>query len=167
MTLVCFQSRDPQDCSLLHWRRPRGQILYSVQHWRHSGLRGFCVWTRMGGAAQITEHTQYNRLRLSSSVTVNLSLFLCQVDLATHCGFMGGLQRNGSTGNTAPYYATSNVEVIFHVSTRMPSDSDDSITKKVQIKISRHIQYINRFIQSWAIYYCSLKGFLWKVIFYV
>uniref|UniRef100_A0A3Q4GXS4 Ral GTPase activating protein catalytic subunit alpha 2 n=1 Tax=Neolamprologus brichardi TaxID=32507 RepID=A0A3Q4GXS4_NEOBR len=49
-----------------------------------------------------------------------------EVDLATHCGFMGGLQRNGSTGLTAPYYATSTVEVIFHVSTRMPSDSDDS-----------------------------------------
>lgn len=44
---------------------------------------------------------------------------------------MGGLQRNGSTGQTAPYYATSTVEVIFHVSTRMPSDSDDSHTKKV------------------------------------
>lgn len=44
---------------------------------------------------------------------------------------MGGLQRNGSTGQTAPYYATSTVEVIFHVSTRMPSDSDDSLTKKV------------------------------------
>ncbi|XP_072545578.1 ral GTPase-activating protein subunit alpha-2 isoform X2 [Salminus brasiliensis] len=55
-----------------------------------------------------------------------------EVDLATHCGFMGGLQRNGSTGNTAPYYATSTVEVIFHVSTRMPSDSDDSITKKLR-----------------------------------
>ncbi|XP_066526072.1 ral GTPase-activating protein subunit alpha-2 isoform X3 [Hoplias malabaricus] len=55
-----------------------------------------------------------------------------EVDLATHCGFMGGLQRNGSTGNTAPYYATSVVEVIFHVSTRMPSDSDDSITKKLR-----------------------------------
>ncbi|XP_039507062.1 ral GTPase-activating protein subunit alpha-2 isoform X3 [Pimephales promelas] len=55
-----------------------------------------------------------------------------EVNLATHCGFMGGLQRNGSTGNTAPYYATSNVEVIFHVSTRMPSDSDDSITKKLR-----------------------------------
>lgn len=60
---------------------------------------------------------------------VSVSLF--QVNLATHCGFMGGLQRNGSTGSTAPYYATSNMEVIFHVSTRMPSDSDDSITKKV------------------------------------
>lgn len=61
--------------------------------------------------------------------------FLCdlgQVDLSTHCGFMGGLQRNGSTGQTAPYYATSTVEVIFHVSTRMPSDSDDSLTKKVR-----------------------------------
>ncbi|XP_054652861.1 ral GTPase-activating protein subunit alpha-2 isoform X6 [Dunckerocampus dactyliophorus] len=55
-----------------------------------------------------------------------------EVDLATHCGFMGGLQRNGSTGLTAPYYATSTVEAIFHVSTRMPSDSDDSLTKKLR-----------------------------------
>nr|XP_009671456.1 PREDICTED: ral GTPase-activating protein subunit alpha-2 [Struthio camelus australis] len=55
-----------------------------------------------------------------------------EVDLATHCGFMGGLQRNGSTGQTAPYYATSTVEIIFHVSTRMPSDSDDSLTKKLR-----------------------------------
>ncbi|XP_053700335.1 ral GTPase-activating protein subunit alpha-2 isoform X3 [Synchiropus splendidus] len=55
-----------------------------------------------------------------------------EVDLATHCGFLGGLQRNGSTGVTAPYYATSTVEVIFHVSTRMPSDSDDCLTKKLR-----------------------------------
>ncbi|CAB1330771.1 unnamed protein product, partial [Coregonus sp. 'balchen'] len=51
---------------------------------------------------------------------------------ATHCGFMGGLQRNGSTGHTAPYYATSTVEVIFHVSTRMLSNSDDCLTKKLR-----------------------------------
>ncbi|XP_045063440.1 ral GTPase-activating protein subunit alpha-2-like isoform X2 [Coregonus clupeaformis] len=55
-----------------------------------------------------------------------------EVDLATHCGFMGGLQRNGSTGHTAPYYATSTVEVIFHVSTRMLSNSDDCLTKKLR-----------------------------------
>ncbi|XP_069788475.1 ral GTPase-activating protein subunit alpha-2 isoform X2 [Narcine bancroftii] len=55
-----------------------------------------------------------------------------EIDLSTHCGFMGGLHRNGSTGQTAPYYATSTVEVIFHVSTRMPSDSDDSVTKKLR-----------------------------------
>ncbi|NXM66853.1 RGPA2 protein, partial [Serilophus lunatus] len=55
-----------------------------------------------------------------------------EVDLSTHGGFMGGLQRNGSTGHSAPYYATSTVEIIFHVSTRMPSDSDDSLTKKLR-----------------------------------
>ncbi|XP_041418604.1 ral GTPase-activating protein subunit alpha-2 isoform X3 [Xenopus laevis] len=55
-----------------------------------------------------------------------------EVDLSTHCGFMGGLQRNGSTGQTAPYYATSTVEVIFHVSTRIVSDSDDSLNKKLR-----------------------------------
>ncbi|CAL9686317.1 unnamed protein product [Knipowitschia caucasica] len=55
-----------------------------------------------------------------------------EVNLATHCGFMGGLQRNGSTGLTAPYYATSTMEAIFHVSTRMPSDSEDCLTKKLR-----------------------------------
>lgn len=54
-----------------------------------------------------------------------------QVNLTSHCGFMGGLQRNRSTGLTTPYFATSTVEVMFHVSTRMPPDSDDSLTKKV------------------------------------
>lgn len=46
---------------------------------------------------------------------------------------MGGLQKNKSTGSTTPYFATSTVEVMFHVSTRMPSDSDDSLTKKVGV----------------------------------
>ncbi|TTO79345.1 Ral GTPase-activating protein subunit alpha-1 [Bagarius yarrelli] len=54
-----------------------------------------------------------------------------EVNLTSHCGFMGGLQRNKSTGLTMPYFATSTVEVMFHVSTRMPPDSDDSLTKKV------------------------------------
>ncbi|XP_067895383.1 ral GTPase-activating protein subunit alpha-1 isoform X5 [Heterodontus francisci] len=53
-----------------------------------------------------------------------------EVNLTNHCGFMGGLQRNKSTGLSTPYFATSTVEVMFHVSTRMPSDSDDSLTKK-------------------------------------
>lgn len=54
-----------------------------------------------------------------------------EVDLTTHCGFMGGLQRNRSTGQTTPYYATSTTEVIYHVSTRMPHDQDHNLTKKV------------------------------------
>ncbi|CAM9497956.1 unnamed protein product [Lampetra fluviatilis] len=55
-----------------------------------------------------------------------------EVDLTTHCGFMGGLQHNRSNGFSTPYYATSTMEVIFHVSTRMPSESDDSVTKKLR-----------------------------------
>ncbi|XP_045065044.1 ral GTPase-activating protein subunit alpha-1-like [Coregonus clupeaformis] len=55
-----------------------------------------------------------------------------EVNLTSHCGFMGGLQRNKSTGLTTPYFATSTVEVMYHVSTRMPPDSDDSLTKKLR-----------------------------------
>ncbi|XP_043930063.1 ral GTPase-activating protein subunit alpha-1 isoform X1 [Protopterus annectens] len=55
-----------------------------------------------------------------------------EVNLTNHCGFMGGLPRNKSIGLTTPYFATSTAEVMFHVSTRMPSDSDDSITKKLR-----------------------------------
>uniref|UniRef100_A0A8D3DQP2 Ral GTPase activating protein catalytic subunit alpha 1 n=1 Tax=Scophthalmus maximus TaxID=52904 RepID=A0A8D3DQP2_SCOMX len=55
-----------------------------------------------------------------------------EVDLTTHCGFMGGLQRNRSTGQTTPYYATSTTEVVYHVSTRMPHDQDHNLTKKLR-----------------------------------
>ncbi|RWS02609.1 ral GTPase-activating protein subunit alpha-1-like isoform X2 [Dinothrombium tinctorium] len=57
-----------------------------------------------------------------------------EVDLATHTGFRGGLQQNQSTGITAPYFANSFMEVIFHVSTRIPTskEEDDSLTKKLR-----------------------------------
>ncbi|XP_063803931.1 ral GTPase-activating protein subunit alpha-1 isoform X2 [Pseudophryne corroboree] len=55
-----------------------------------------------------------------------------EVNLANHCGFLGGLQRNKSTGLSTPYFATSIMEVMFHVSTRMLSDSDDCLTKKLR-----------------------------------
>ena len=54
-----------------------------------------------------------------------------EVDLETHQGFMGGLQHNRSTGVSAPYYATSNMEVLFHVATRMPSETPEDRTRKV------------------------------------
>ncbi|RUS74693.1 hypothetical protein EGW08_017551 [Elysia chlorotica] len=48
-----------------------------------------------------------------------------EVDLETHQGFLGGLQQNRTTGCTAPYWANSTCEVIFHVSTRIPSTGSD------------------------------------------
>lgn len=58
-------------------------------------------------------------------------LYYVKVNLETHSGFMGGLQRNQTTGSTAPYYATSSKEVIFHVSTQMPSESEEDQLRKV------------------------------------
>jgi len=55
-----------------------------------------------------------------------------EVELESHTGFLGGLQRNRTTGETAPYYATSFTEVIFHVSTRMPSHNQDAILQKMR-----------------------------------
>lgn len=43
---------------------------------------------------------------------------------------MGGLQRNQTTGSTALYYATSTKEVIFHVSTQMPSETEEDQLRK-------------------------------------
>ena len=53
------------------------------------------------------------------------------MSLESHTGFMGGLQHNGTTGLTAPYYATATVEVIYHVSTRMPADCPGGSNVKV------------------------------------
>lgn len=55
-----------------------------------------------------------------------------EVDLELHTGYNGGLEANKSTGSTAPYYATSFMEVLFHVSTRIPAIEKDSITKKLR-----------------------------------
>lgn len=57
-----------------------------------------------------------------------------EIELENHTGFLGGLQRGGSTGLSAPYYATSFLEVIFHVATRMPSDSPEAVLNKVRLQ---------------------------------
>ena len=55
-----------------------------------------------------------------------------EVELETHTGFMGGLSKSKATGETAPYFATSFVEVMFHVATRMPSHSDEALITKTR-----------------------------------
>ncbi|XP_022698590.1 ral GTPase-activating protein subunit alpha-1-like isoform X3 [Varroa jacobsoni] len=54
------------------------------------------------------------------------------VDLRSHSGYRGGLDAHGSTGLTAPYYADSFVEVLYHVSTRIPAHEKDAMTKKLR-----------------------------------
>ncbi|XP_060517842.1 probable Rho GTPase-activating protein CG5521 isoform X2 [Cylas formicarius] len=55
-----------------------------------------------------------------------------EIELEIHTGFLGGLQRQGSTGVTAPYMATSFMEAIFHVATRMPGDTKEAVLNKTK-----------------------------------
>jgi len=58
------------------------------------------------------------------------------VELQTHRGFLGGLDRwAGSTGTTAPYWSSPIVELVFHDITRMPSKESDP----QQIHKKRHV----------------------------
>ncbi|KAJ3023285.1 Ral GTPase-activating protein subunit alpha-2 [Thoreauomyces humboldtii] len=58
-----------------------------------------------------------------------------EVDLTTHPGFLGGLEKSLANGNSATYYCTSTYEMLFHDVTKMPVDPDD----EKQLKKKRHI----------------------------
>lgn len=64
-----------------------------------------------------------------------------EVELASHTGFSGGL--GSGCGDTAPYYATAFTEMLFHVSTRMPSDTEESLLQKVAAVSPRLGQFAN------------------------
>uniref|UniRef100_A0A182QFZ2 Rap-GAP domain-containing protein n=1 Tax=Anopheles farauti TaxID=69004 RepID=A0A182QFZ2_9DIPT len=67
----------------------------------------------------------------SSTYEMFVSALGWEVELESHNGFLGGLPRQGC-GQTAPYYATPFLEVIYHVSTRMPSDTPEAILNKTR-----------------------------------
>lgn len=69
---------------------------------------------------------------------------ILKVDLETHQGFLGGLQQNRTTGDTAPYYATSLTECMFHVSTRMPSGTDDAMHIKVLTNLMTSVRNFSK-----------------------
>lgn len=51
--------------------------------------------------------------------------------METHTGYTGGLKTTYCAGCTMPYYANSTEEILFHVSTRMPSSAGADIEQKV------------------------------------
>ncbi|CAG8449369.1 5481_t:CDS:10 [Cetraspora pellucida] len=58
-----------------------------------------------------------------------------EIELATHPGYLGGLERNATNGLTSIYYCTSTLEIIFHDVTKMPTD----LTDPKQLRKKRHI----------------------------
>ncbi|EDV92808.1 probable Rho GTPase-activating protein CG5521 isoform X2 [Drosophila grimshawi] len=67
----------------------------------------------------------------SSMYEMFVSALGWEIELETHNGFLGGLPRQGC-GATAPYYATPFLEVVYHVATRMPSDSSEAMLLKTR-----------------------------------
>lgn len=57
------------------------------------------------------------------------------IDIATHKGYLGGLDPKLTTGETAPYYANSIMEVVFHEISSMPTHPSDN----QQIHKKRHV----------------------------
>lgn len=59
-----------------------------------------------------------------------------EIDIATHMGYLGGLEKNLTNGTKATYYCSSSLEMIFHDVTKMPTDtSDPKQLKKVNCQI--------------------------------
>ncbi|KAI9355355.1 hypothetical protein DFJ73DRAFT_276580 [Zopfochytrium polystomum] len=58
-----------------------------------------------------------------------------EVDVQSHLGYLGGLEKSQATGSTAVYYCDSRTEIIFHDITRFPLDPEDP----KQLKRKRHI----------------------------
>ncbi|KAJ3089470.1 Ral GTPase-activating protein subunit alpha-2 [Quaeritorhiza haematococci] len=58
-----------------------------------------------------------------------------EIDLATHPGYTGGLEKNQANGCVATYFCTSTLEMVFHDVTKMPTDPTDP----KQLKKKRHI----------------------------
>jgi len=57
------------------------------------------------------------------------------VDLKTHRGYMGGLDKKLTTGAVGPYYSNATMETIFHDITLMPTNANDP----QQIHKKRHV----------------------------
>ena len=72
-----------------------------------------------------------NNITASKEYESFIARLAWEVELESHTGFIGGLIPGKSSGVTAPYFATSYAEVIFHVATRMPSDSPECLLQKV------------------------------------
>ncbi|KAI8984457.1 hypothetical protein BDF20DRAFT_911553 [Mycotypha africana] len=57
------------------------------------------------------------------------------IDIASHTGYLGGLERNATNGSRASYYCSATLEIIYHDVTKMPTDPSDP----KQLKKKRHI----------------------------
>ncbi|XP_048508404.1 probable Rho GTPase-activating protein CG5521 isoform X7 [Athalia rosae] len=84
------------------------------------------------GQGQEDKNSILNNVTASKEYESFVARLAWEIELESHTGFLGGLVPGKASGVTAPYFATSFTEVIFHVATRMPSDSPESLLQKTR-----------------------------------
>ncbi|KAJ3147009.1 Ral GTPase-activating protein subunit alpha-1 [Geranomyces michiganensis] len=87
------------------------------------------------GPGQEDEHSIFHNTEGSAEYREFVGSLGWEVDLATHPGFLGGLEKSRANGTSATYYCTSTFEMLFHDVTKMPVDPLD----EKQLKKKRHI----------------------------
>ncbi|XP_066587129.1 probable Rho GTPase-activating protein CG5521 isoform X2 [Prorops nasuta] len=84
------------------------------------------------GQGQEDKNSILNNVTASKEYENFVARLAWEVELESHTGFLGGLVPGKASGVTAPYFATSFTEILFHVATRMPSDSPESLLQKTR-----------------------------------
>ena len=82
------------------------------------------------GTGQETEEEVYANQSANPAFFAFVRSLGWPVKVAKHAGFLGGLDRKGSTGESAVYYADHAAELIYHVAPLMPSDGAANLHKK-------------------------------------
>ncbi|KAF9285697.1 Ral GTPase-activating protein subunit alpha-1 [Mortierella antarctica] len=131
--LLCFERFQEHNFILLNQSASLTRDLKSLD--KRSGRETFKIALLYVGPGQESEQSILHNHCGSAAYNRFVRDLGWQVDLATHSGYLGGLERNGSNGNTAMYYCSSTLEIIFHEATRLPTDPDDPR----QVKKKRHI----------------------------
>ncbi|KAF9193953.1 Ral GTPase-activating protein subunit alpha-2 [Haplosporangium sp. Z 767] len=131
--LLCFDRFQEQNFVLLNHSASLDRDLKSLD--KKSGRETFKIAVLYVAAGQEGEQAILRNSKGSAAYNQFVRDLGWEVDLAEHPGYIGGLERNGSNGQTSIYYSTSTLEIMFHEVVRMPTDPDDP----QQVKKKRHV----------------------------
>ncbi|KAF9110043.1 Ral GTPase-activating protein subunit alpha-2 [Mortierella sp. AM989] len=131
--LLCFDRFQEHNFVLLNHSATLERELQNLD--KKSGRETFKIAILYVAAGQEGEQAILHNSKGSAAYNRFVNDLGWEVDLEDHAGYMGGLERNGSNGQSAIYYCSSTLEVLFHEVVRMPTDPDDPR----QVKKKRHV----------------------------
>ncbi|KAI8603276.1 hypothetical protein EDD21DRAFT_302523, partial [Dissophora ornata] len=131
--LLCFDRFQEHNFVLLNHSALLDRELKSLD--KKSGRETFKIAILYVGQGQEGEQVILRNSKGSATYNQFVHDLGWEVELADHAGYLGGLERNGSNGQSTMYYCSSTLEVIFHEVVRMPTEPSDPR----QVKKKRHV----------------------------